>query len=255
MSRVTVVAYWPWGRAGWIRNSLDWPYASQSLCNRHHLGERRRAQLFHDAVPVRLDRTLGRVQVVGNLLVALAEDDEIENLDFARREVRHFGLKRLNLIVSGAPALVLRERALDHLQQGFRRDGFLQKIVGAGLHRLDAGGDRALARQKDDGQQRHRLREPFLQFRAAQSGHTQIKQDASGFAFRQPRQEILARLVTVGMIARNFNDTTERRSERCVVVYDVDQRFHGDQAGSARGRMKRNTAPPPARLSAQIFPP
>jgi hypothetical protein len=53
------------------------------------LRQRLHPQLLHDAVAMRLDRALGRAELVGDLLVELAAHHQREHLALARRQRRH----------------------------------------------------------------------------------------------------------------------------------------------------------------------
>jgi hypothetical protein len=52
--------------------------------------------LFHDLLPVGLDRTFGRPQFARNMPVGLAEDNKLKNLPLARRERRNKRAKPVN---------------------------------------------------------------------------------------------------------------------------------------------------------------
>src|SRR6266478_7351644 len=76
---------------------------------------------------------LGCSQFMGDLLVDLATDDQIENLSLARRQGRYEPAKGIELAPLMACGLVARHGALDRVDQSFRRCRLGQEILGARL--------------------------------------------------------------------------------------------------------------------------
>src|SRR5262249_41800642 len=101
-------------------------------------------------------------------------------------------------------------------------------------------------------------REAVLQFRSAHAGDPHVEQDAARSGrLRQLLQQLLRRLVDRNVVAARPQQTTDRVSERCIVIDDMNEFRHADRPYCActSGRLMRKTAPPLVWFSAQIRPP
>ena len=152
---------------------------------------------------------------------------------------------------------VAHQRALDRFDQGLFGNRLRQEVLGAGLDGPDAGWNIAMAGQEDDRQGIARRDQASLQFGAAQAGHPHVEQDASGRRAGRFFQEPMCRVVERDLISGHPQQPGDRGAKRLVVVNDVNDWRVGHHAVwvLANGRVKRNTAPPPVRFSAQILPP
>jgi hypothetical protein len=111
--------------------------------------------------------------------------------------------------------------------------------------------------QEYDGQDVLELGETILHFQTAQPGHAHVEQYAAWTVGGRTLQEFVAGLVERDLIAASTQQAGNGGAESGVIVHHVnDRRCYGHAGrGSDSGRVKRNTAPPPVRFSAQIFPP
>ena len=114
-----------------------------------------------------------------------------------------------------------------------------------------------MAGEKDDRQGIARRDETSLQFGAAHAGHPHVEQDASRCHGGRRFQKPMCRIVEGDLISGHPQQAGDRRAKRLVVVHDVNDWRVGRHAVRVlvNGRVKRNTAPPPVRFSAQILPP
>src|SRR6185436_15893765 len=122
---VTRPSYWPyvqWGNperrfgvlgaeiASWIKHTEP-----LRVCNQ--FGKRSHLHLLHHLVAMRLHGALGCSQFMGDLLVDLAADDQIENLSFPGRQGRYKPAKGIEFVPLMVRGLIARHGALDRVDQ------------------------------------------------------------------------------------------------------------------------------------------
>src|SRR5258705_12807356 len=107
--------------------------------------------------------------------------------------------------------------------------------------------------QEDNRQGAVQASKAMLQFQSIESGHSHVEQYAARFVAQWTFQELVARFIERNLVAGSPKQTGNRRPKRRIVVYDVNDRRRSGHAGCAllSGSVKRNTAPPPGRFSAQ----
>src|SRR6516165_6622665 len=111
------------------------------------------------------------------------------------------------------------------------------------------------------GQEYHRqyavqVVEVILQIEPGEPGHTYIEQYTAVLAAHGLAEECIAGFVQYDLVAGGAQQSGNGGAERRVVVDYVDERRRGHMTCAvASGIVKRKTAPPSARFSAQIFPP
>src|SRR6185437_13635014 len=114
-------------------------------------------------------------------------------------------------------------RLFDGMQQLLRRYRLGQEIFRASLDGLHRGTNVGVAAEKDDRQGRAKLAQAILQFRAAQIGDADVKQDTSRLGFvRQTIEQLLRRRVGRNRITGLLQARLDRAPERSVVIYDVN---------------------------------
>ena len=141
---------------------------TEPLRDRNQFGEGMHLHLLHHLVAMCFHGALGRSQLMGDLLVDLAADDQIENLPLSRRQGRYEPAKGIELVplmraTRSAPWRARSRRSV------VRRCRLGQEILGAGLdgpHRRRRVG---IPGNEHDRQDRTSLDEAALQFKAAQA--------------------------------------------------------------------------------------
>src|SRR4029078_1818654 len=123
---------------------------SQPLGYHRQLRERADLKLLHEAVAVHLDRPLRDTERVSDLLMALAADQQVEDLALTGGQTGH---KRAHC---GDPAIPFADLAMpcdctgDSSQQFLLAYRLGQKVVGAGLDRLNGRRYVAVAGNEND---------------------------------------------------------------------------------------------------------
>ena len=161
--------------------------------------------LLHHPVAMGLDRAFGRAQCVGDLLVGLAANDELEHFPLARRQRRDMGTDDVELVFSGrappgdAPSPARCAKKL------LRRYGLGQEILRARLDGPHRGRDIGITGEKHDRQGRAEFAQASLKLRTAQSRYPHVEKNAARFTFvRQPIQQMLGRRISRDLVACFF---------------------------------------------------
>ena len=139
-----------------------------------------------------LDRALADAQFIGDHLVRLARNDEIEYLTLTigqpAQALVHLGMLLLFL----ATFFVGRQRLTDAVEQFLVTKRLLDEINGAFLHSLDGHRHVAVTRDEDDRERVATLDQFLLEFESTESGHADVQHQATWPLFRY----LLEKLVT-----------------------------------------------------------
>ena len=191
--------------------------------------------------PMQLHGALIDAEFGGDLLIEETADDETKDLKFARGERREATAQERQVVALLTLFGITSDCALDCREELIARRGFGEEILRAAAHRLDSGGNIALASEKDDGKGIVRLGQGGLELEAIQARHSQIGHNAAGNLGRKPREKGLPGLERFDLIATGAKGPGEGAQECAVVIHDKNR------AGThvpLTGKVKRKVAPP-----------
>src|SRR5688572_8729032 len=191
----------------------------------HQLGQVARAELFHDARLVHLDRTRTDAERGADFLRVQALRGELEHLALARGE-----RAELDGVAGAREARVLaRERGLDRGPQVRVVEGLLEEVDRIGLERGARRGHVAVPGDDDERQRRAARAQLGLQLEAALSRQAQVGHHAAGPLAPPGGEEGLGVREERGAVSGEAEHERERVAHAGVVVDDVDRQLitHG----------------------------
>lgn len=118
-------------------------------------------ELAIDLTATRFNRALADLKLLGDSLIGLALNHQIEHLSFGRRELGKLLLDFLNIPQSFAPLSRQRDAAPDRLEQRERRDGLLQDIDDAPLYGVHGNADVGVSGNEQYGRRQQSLAHPL----------------------------------------------------------------------------------------------
>jgi hypothetical protein len=194
----------------------------------HELGHRPHGHGLHHIGAMDLDGLDRDPQVIGDLLVEAAVDDELEHLALPARERRETVGDLVDLLVPGLQHGVACKR----LAQGVDQHGLvyrlLQKIDRAVLHCPDAGGQIAMCREVHDRQGDAARQQFAVQVRPRHDGHLHVEQHASMLDDGQALQEFGRRTESLDLETGRTQEPHKASAQAVVVIDDEDRGLTGD---------------------------
>ena len=159
---------------------------------------------------------------VGDLLVELANDDEVEHFTFALGELLH-AARGVGLEQAFVAGLALELQALfDQAQHVALAERLLDEVHRALLQRRHRHRHVAVPGDEDHRQTATPAAEFLEQLEAAHARHAHIEHDATDHVGRARGQEGFARFVGGNRVAIGFEHPCERIAQGFVVVDDVN---------------------------------
>ena len=181
-----------------------------------------RAHLLHHARAMHLDGLDADAEHVGDLLVELADDDQLEHLALALGELLE-PARGVGLLQAAVAGLALEAQALlDHAQHLALAEGLLDEVHRALLERGHRHRHVAVAGDEHHRQAAATPPELLEDLQPAHARHAHVEQHAAGHPRLAGGEEGLARLVRRHRVAVGLQHPGERVAQGFVVIDDMN---------------------------------
>src|SRR5262249_52916850 len=179
-----------------------------------------RAELVHDAGPVRLHRLLTDAELDRHYLVRLPLHHLIEDRALARAQAGQPGAQELALLADAAAARVERQRLAHATEHRLTVDRLLEEVEGPMFENPDRRTDIREAGDDDDRQGHAEAHDLLLQDHAAFPRQPHVEHQAAGRVAWAGVQESLGAVERQGTEAGPLHQPGQRLARRPVVVHD-----------------------------------